>query len=128
MPRKPSSAQLTPLELEIMHVLWETGPATVTTVQAKLAESKKLAYTTVQTMLNVLWKKGKVKRSLADRAYEYRPAVTKEKAVGSALRDIVQRLFGGSSEALVLSLMETKQLTPKALCRLQEMIEEQEHD
>jgi BlaI family penicillinase repressor len=126
MPRK--HAQLTPLELEIMHVLWETGPATVTTVQAKLAESKKLAYTTVQTMLNVLWKKGKVKRSLVDRAYEYRPAVTKEKAVGSALRDIVQRLFGGSSEALVLSLMETKQLTPKALRRLQEMVEEQDDD
>lgn len=128
MSRKPPPTQLTPLELEIMHVLWKTGPATVTTVQERLAGSRRLAYTTVQTMLNVLWKKGKVKRALVDRAYEYRPAVTKEKAVGSALRDVVQRLFDGSSEALVLSLMETKQLTPKALRRLQEMVGEESGD
>ncbi len=59
MARKKTTEQLTPLELEIMKVLWETGPAPVQTVQEKL--ERKLAYTTVQTMLNLLHSKGKVK-------------------------------------------------------------------
>ncbi len=69
MPRKQSD-QLTPLELEIMQVLWETGAANVQTVQQQLA--RELAYTTVQTMLNVLHRKGKVTRKLKEKAYFYR--------------------------------------------------------
>ena len=57
---------LTPLELEIMHVLWATGPANVQSVQHHL--ERELAYTTVQTMLNILHKKAKVKRVLKNRA------------------------------------------------------------
>lgn len=124
MPRKTRAAQLTPLELEIMKVLWETGPAPVQAVQRELPGE--LAYTTVQTMLNVLWRKGKVKRTLVDRAYHYRAAVTRQRAEGGALRDMVDRLFGGSAEALVMALMETKQLTPDALQRLSEMAEERD--
>ena len=61
MPRKKSE-QLTPLELEIMNVLWETGPANVQTVQQLLPNTR--AYTTVQTMLNILHRKGRVTREL----------------------------------------------------------------
>ena len=69
LPRQKTREQaLTPLELEIMNVLWETGPANVQTVQARM-KGRDLAYTTVQTMLNVLHRKGKVKRQLKDRAY-----------------------------------------------------------
>ena len=121
MPRSRHTDQLTPLELEIMKVLWQTGPASVQAVQVRLCDSKPLAYTTVQTMLNVLCRKGKVKRALVDRAFHYRPAVTKQNAVGNALSDIVQRLFGGSAEDLVIALMDSKQLTPDALRKLNEM-------
>jgi predicted transcriptional regulator len=114
--------QLTPLELEIMKVLWDCGPSTVQTVQERLAGD--LAYTTVQTMLNVLVRKGKAKRTLVDRAYRYRAAVSRREALGSAVKDVVQRLFGGSAEALVMSLVESKQLTPETLRRLQKMLEE----
>jgi predicted transcriptional regulator len=127
MPRKTKPLQLTPLELEIMQVLWDSGPAPVQRVQNRLDArlgARKLAYTTVQTMLNVLWRKGKVKRTLVDRAYHYRPAVTREKALGAALHDVVERLFGGSAEALVLSLVETKHLTAEKLERLRKMVEE----
>ncbi|HWW62139.1 MAG TPA: BlaI/MecI/CopY family transcriptional regulator [Thermoanaerobaculia bacterium] len=116
--------QLTPLELAIMNVLWDTGPASVTLVQSRLRSD--LAYTTVQTMLNVLWRKKKVKRVLVERAYHYRPAVTKQRAMGQAVRDLVRRAFGGSAEALVLSLVETRQLTPEALRRLQKLVDEEE--
>lgn len=124
MGRKRANGQFTPLELEIMKVLWETSPATVQQVQEGL--SKSLAYTTVQTMLNVLHRKGKVKRTLKGRAYEYAPVVSRVKATRLALGDMIDRLFGGSAESLVMSLVETRQITPEKLAELNRLLEEQE--
>lgn len=121
---RSKSEHLTPLELEIMNVLWETGPANVQTVQQKLG--RELAYTTVQTMLNILHKKGKAKRTLKDRAYFYKPAVSQKQAATKQVADIVDRLFGGSAESLVMSLLETKYLTPAKLSRLQKLVEKAE--
>ena len=121
MPRKKSE-QLTPLELEIMHVLWETGTANVQTVQHHL--KRQLAYTTVQTMLNILHRKGKVQRTMKDRAYFYKPVVSRSHVTRAHMTDIVDRLFGGSAESLVMSLVETKHLTPKKLAKLQKLLEE----
>lgn len=125
MPRKKSE-HLTPLELEIMKVLWEAGPASVQTVQQRLEGSR--AYTTVQTMLNVLHRKGKVTRVLEEKAYVYRPAVTRSQAIGHALGDLVDRMFGGSAESLVMSLVETKRLTPAKLSKLQKLLEKESPD
>jgi predicted transcriptional regulator len=119
---RPKTEQLTPLELEIMQVLWETGPANVQTVQQALARD--LAYTTVQTMLNILHRKGKVKRTLKERAYFYKPAVSRTQVARQHLGDIVDRLFGGSAESLVMSLLESRHLTPEKLARLNKLVEE----
>jgi BlaI family transcriptional regulator, penicillinase repressor len=116
--------RLTPLELEIMEVLWETGAANVQTVQQLL--KRELAYTTVQTMLNILHRKGKVKRALKDRAYFYKPAVSRRQVVRQAVNDLVEHLFGGSVENLVMSLVETKHLTPEKMDRLNELLKEAE--
>src|SRR5215212_8832137 len=98
------NAQLTPLELAIMNALWDLGPAPVQRVQEVLAaQDRKLAYTTVQTLLNVLLRKKKVKRTMVDRAFWYKPALSRQRAIGTALADIVDRLFDGSAEALVMS-------------------------
>jgi predicted transcriptional regulator len=121
MPRRKSE-QMTPLELEIMQVLWETGAANVQTVQRQL--KRELAYTTVQTMLNILERKGKAKRTLKNRAYFYKPAVSRKHVVGKHVSDVVDRLFGGSAESLVMSLVETKHLTPEKLARLQKLVEQ----
>ena len=75
-------------------------------------------------MLNILHRKGKVKRTLKDRAYFYRPSITREKAISKQVIDVVDRLFGGSAESLVMSLVETKHLTPAKLARLQELVAE----
>ena len=123
MPRKQNSdPALTPLELIIMNVLWETGPGNVQSVQAQL-KGRELAYTTVQTMLNVLHRKGKVKRLLKDRAYIYRPVLSRKKAVTQAVGEMLDRFFGGSADGLVLNLVETRHLTPEKLARIQEIIE-----
>ena len=115
---------LTPLELEIMQVLWEQGGGTVAEVQPKLRGE--LAYTTVQTMLNVLWRKKKVKRIQAGRAFRYEPVVSRERAVGGALRDLVSRMFGGSSEALLMAMVDSRQISAEELEQLVEKLKEQE--
>lgn len=125
MPQKKSQ-RLTPLELEIMKVLWETGPANVQTVQQRL--ERELAYTTVQTMLNVLHRKGKAKRTLKDKAYFYRPAVSRSQVIGHAVGDLIDRMFGGSAESLVMTLVETRHLTPEKLSRLNKLIEKESSD
>jgi predicted transcriptional regulator len=107
---------LTPLELEIMQVLWAAeGPCTVAAVQEELGG--RLAYTTVQTMLNVLLRKKKVRRSALGRAFAYQAAVSRDRAVGAAVKDLVSRMFGGSGEALLMALVDTRQITPEALER-----------
>jgi BlaI family transcriptional regulator, penicillinase repressor len=121
-----SKPPLTPLELEIMNVLWETGPANVQTVQQKLA--RPLAYTTVQTMLNVLHRKGSVSRELEQKAYFYRPALSHRDVVVQTVGDVVQRLFAGSASNLVMSLVETRQLTRDELVRLRELLDEVEDE
>jgi predicted transcriptional regulator len=128
MDRKRAVRRLTPLELEIMKVLWDLGSANVQAVQAKLPGEPKLAYTTVQTMLNVLHRKGKVKRALKGRAYEYTPLVSREKAIRATLRDLIDRLFGGSAEDLVMSLVESRHLTPEKLARLNRLVEQSQRE
>ena len=123
MPRRKSE-QMTPLELEIMQVLWETGPATVQQVQKEL--KRELAYTTVQTMLTVLHRKKRVKRTLKDKAYIYKPAVDRNKFTGHAVREFIDRLFGGSAEGLVMNLLQEKHLTPEKLAELHALVEKEE--
>ena len=128
MPRKKiSDPSLTPLELEIMSVLWTTGPANVQRVQAALT-GRELAYTTVQTMLNVLHRKGRVKRQLKDRAYVYRPVLSRQKAVTQAVGEMLDRFFGGSADSLVLNLVEARRLTPEKLAQIQEIVAHKEKE
>jgi BlaI family transcriptional regulator, penicillinase repressor len=125
VPRRKSE-QMTPLELEIMQVLWNTGPATVQQVQKEL--KRELAYTTVQTMLTVLHRKNKVKRTLKDKAYIYKPAVSQTKFTGQAVREFIDRLFGGSAEGLMMNLLQEKHLTVEKLAELRALIEKEERD
>jgi predicted transcriptional regulator len=124
--RKKRPLSLTPLELQIMQVLWREGAGDVQHVQNNLPSGTNLAYTTVQTMLNVLQRKGKVRRKLKGRAYEYRPVLSEEKAVQHAVRDLVKRLFGGSSEELVMSLVKSRQVDPARIVELTKEIRAQE--
>ena len=125
MPRRKNE-QLTPLELEIMKVLWETGAANVQTVQARL--DRELANTTVQTMINVLHRKDKVTRELREKAYFYLPAVSQSQVMRQTVGDIVDRMFGGSAESLVMNLLETQRLTPETLSRLNALIDKEAED
>ncbi|ACO34052.1 MULTISPECIES: BlaI/MecI/CopY family transcriptional regulator [Acidobacterium] len=120
MPKREAET-LTRLELQIMQVIWKLGSANVTAVQAALEHP--LAYTTVQTMLNILHRKGKLRRKLEGRSYVYRAAVSESKATGHAVRDLIDRVFGGSTEALVMSLIKNRQIDADKLAELTRKLE-----
>jgi len=117
MPR--STRVLTPLERRIMRVLWEGGEGNVQKVLKGLTGEPQLAYTTVQTTLNVLHRKGKVKRKLVGRAYEYSATVSQELADSHALKDVLQKVFRGSVDDLLLTLVRSKKLDAQKLAKLQ---------
>ena len=117
MPKK--TGVLTPLERRIMRVLWDGGAGNVQKVSQGLTGEPRLAYTTVQTTLNVLHRKGKVKRRLLGRAYEYCASVSQEAADSTAIKDLLKKVFQGSVDDLLLCLVRSKQLDARKLARLQ---------
>jgi predicted transcriptional regulator len=124
--REGSAGVLTPLELKIMQVLWDAGPGTVADVQARLGSD--LAYTTVQTMLNVLLRKKKVRRTPVGRAFAYQPAISREGATQTAINDLVARMFGGSGEALLMALIDTRQVTPEQIARASRLLSKDDEE
>jgi BlaI family transcriptional regulator, penicillinase repressor len=124
MPNK--TRVLTPLERRIMRVLWSGSAGTVQKVLQGLRGEPQLAYTTVQTTLNVLHRKGKVKRKLVGRAFEYSATVSREVADSHAIKDVLQKVFRGSVDNLLLTLVRSKQLDAQKLARLQEKLQASE--
>jgi predicted transcriptional regulator len=122
MPKKEGA--LTRLELEIMQVIWKRGASNVAEVQDGMG--RELAYTTVQTVLNTLHRKGKLRRKLDGRAYIYSATVTEAKALRHAVRDLVDRMFGGSSEELVLSLIKNRDIDPERIAEISRQLEKNE--
>ena len=124
MPKK--ARVLTPLERRLMRVLWDDGAGHVQKVLQGLTGEHPLAYTTVQTTLNVLHRKGKVKRKLVGRAYEYSAIVSQDAADSHAIKDVLQKVFRGSVDDLLLSLVRSKQLDAKKLAELQAKLQASE--
>jgi predicted transcriptional regulator len=112
--------RFTDRELDIMEVLWRLGGSTVAEVQDALADD--LAYNTVLTMLGVLEEKKHVTRAKEGRAHRYSPAVPKHQASGSALRRVTDRLFEGSSEAVLLHLVDQGSLSGEELRRMRDLL------
>jgi BlaI family penicillinase repressor len=108
--RQPSST-LTTQELEIMKIVWEHDRATVRDVYEALLERRKVAYTTVMTMMKILEQKKYLKKSQVDRAYVYRPAQPQRQVIGAMVREFVNRVFNGSAEPLMVHLVEEHDLS-----------------
>ncbi len=98
-----------------MKVVWELGDATVRDVYEQLRARRRIAYTTVMTMMRILERKGHLKVSRADRAYVYRPAKPRQRVLGEMVREFVDRVFGGAAEPLVQHLVRDRRLTEEDL-------------
>ena len=127
MARKPKQP-LTKQELQIMKVIWELERATVQNVQKGLARKQKLAYTTVMTMMKILEDKGFLTHEAEGRAYVYRPTVPREHVERTMVGDLVDRLFDGAADRLVLNLIEDGDITTDELRRLRQLIEQKERE
>jgi predicted transcriptional regulator len=112
---RPPSRTLTEQELEIMKIVWERQRATVRDVYETLLERRKVAYTTVMTMMKILETKKHLKRRQVDRAYVYSPTRPKSQVIGGMVREFVNRVFNGSAEPLLVHLVEQHDLTPEDL-------------
>jgi len=123
---KTASLTLTPQELEIMKIVWRGGEATGRDVYEALLERRKIAYTTVMTMLKVLETKGHVVKRRENGIYVYRPTRSKRAVVRSMVREFIDRLFDGSAEPLLVHLIEDRRLTDAQLDRLVRKIRESE--
>src|SRR5262245_27035080 len=119
--RAPSST-LTEQELEIMKIVWELGSATVREVYEVLLGRRKIAYTTVMTMMKILEQKKHLKKSDGERAYVYRPARPKNQVIKGMVREFVDRVFNGSAEPLLVHLVEDQRLSEKDLQEMARLI------
>jgi predicted transcriptional regulator len=121
---KRRSATLTPSELEIMKVVWQRGQVTVRDVYETLLARRRVAYTTVLTMMKVLEDKGHLKKRQDERAYVYRPARPEAAVVGSMVREFVERVFGGSAQPLLMHLVKDRRLTAEEIDEVARLIKE----
>jgi BlaI family transcriptional regulator, penicillinase repressor len=111
---RPPAKELTERELELMHVFWNRGEATVAQVRDILAESGlDRAYTTVATLVRILADKNFLVQTNQERPFSYRPARSYEDVSRKLLGELLDRVFRGSREQLLVQLMEQKALTAK---------------
>jgi BlaI family penicillinase repressor len=123
---RPKSRTLTELELEIMKIVWQVKSATVRDVYETLLERRKIAYTTVMTMMRILEQKQYLKRRLEERAYVYQATRSSNKVIKGMVREFVNRVFNGSAQPLLAHLVEDRRLSAKDLKEITRMIREKE--
>jgi BlaI family penicillinase repressor len=106
---------LTGQELEIMKEVWKLKTATVRQVYEALLERRKIAYTTVMTMMNILEQKGFLKKRAGERAFVYAPSRPQRQVIRGMVREFLDRVFNGAAEPLLVHLVEDEQLTAQDL-------------
>ena len=125
MPRRQSPVP-NPVEMEILNVLWEKGWATVREIREILTKDRKLAYTSVLSMLQFMEKKGLVTHKQDGRAYRYRSGHSRRQTLRRLVSDIVNRAFSSSPQMLIQHIIEEEDIPAEELKRLKKLIEEKE--
>jgi predicted transcriptional regulator len=122
---RPAAKELTQRELEVMHVFWTIGRSTVAAVREQLAAAgRDLAYTTVATLVRILTEKGFLRQTNAERPFQYRPLRSFEEVSRSILGDLVERVFHGSREQLLVRLLAERRLSAKERAVLEAILRE----
>lgn len=122
---RPPAKELTERELEVMQVFWRRGELTVADVQQDLSDAGlDRAYTTVATLVRILHDKGFIEQTNQERPFRFRPKRSYEDVSGRLLSDLVDRVFQGSREQLLVRLMGQKKLTAKERNLLEEILKE----
>jgi BlaI family penicillinase repressor len=120
---RPPAKELTQRELEVMHVFWNGGPLTAAEVRGRLAAAgRELAYTTVATLIRILSEKGFLEQTNTERPFLYRPLRSYEEVSRSLVGDLVEKVFHGSREQLLVRLLEQRRLTARERAVLESIL------
>ena len=124
MPPKTAQPLLTPHELEIMQIVWDRPEVTVRDVYEEIRQRRKVAYTTVMTLMQILEKKGHLKKSAAERQHVYRAARSQRHTVSALLKDFMDRVFHGSAKPLLVHLVSEGRLSKSEIAELRQLLKE----
>ena len=119
---RPSSKHPTELELQMLKIIWRDGASTVRQVQDALASTRKLAVTSVLTIMNIMVDKGYLSRKKEGPAYVYRPRISEKTTSRKMLKDLVNRVFNGSTEAVMVNLLESADLKQAEIRKLRRLL------
>jgi predicted transcriptional regulator len=124
---RPRAKELTERELEIMQVFWDHGEQSAQELRDRLDESgRDLAYTTVATLVRILHDKGFIEQTVEERPFRFQPVRSFEEVSGNLVNDLLSRVFGGSREKLLVSLVGQKKLSKQERDALRQLLEEQD--
>lgn len=118
--KKPSAP--TNAELDILHVLWDHGTATVRQVHEHLSQTKTAQYTTTLKQMQVMTEKGLVKRDDSERSHVYRSAITREQVQRQTAHHVLHRVFQGSARTLLMEALGVQPASKKELADLKQLI------
>jgi BlaI family transcriptional regulator, penicillinase repressor len=114
----------TPAELEILNVLWKSGPSTVREVHASLGAARATGYTTVLKLLQIMTEKGLVDRDERQRAHVYAARQAESQTQRQLVRDLLERAFGGSAMKLVMHALAANKASPDEIARIRRLLDE----
>jgi predicted transcriptional regulator len=113
-------------ELAILSVLWQKGPSSVREVHEALHQDVETGYTTTLKLMQIMVEKGLLEREDDGRRHIYRPTLSEERTQKDLVQDLLDRVFAGSAEKLVMRALSAKKVSPKELKRIREMLDEME--
>ncbi len=121
---KPTVARPTDAELAILRVLWERGPSTVREVHEALPPGRRVGYTTILKLLQIMTDKRLVCRDETARAHVYEAGAPRAETEGQLVGDLLERAFGGSAERLVMRALSSKKASSAELARIRQLLDE----
>ena len=125
---RPASKHPTELELEILKVLWERSPLSGREVKVALGPARKPAYTSVMTILSIMVDKGYCAREKSGAVFLYHPKVTREATRRRMLRDMADRVFDGSTAAILVNLIDSPDVKEDELRELRKILDKKSEE
>jgi len=118
----PKPSRPTDVELSILRVLWNLGPATVRQVHQVLNQEREISYTGVLRMLQVMFEKGLVARNESERSHVYQPTRGQDAMQTGLVADLVQRAFAGSAKDLVVAALKSGSVSPQERAEIRALL------
>ena len=118
----------TKLELSILNVLWQKGPATVREIHAIVNQAKPTAVNTILRMMQIMTEKNLVTRDDTVRPQIYRARYSQQQTQTHLVKDLIQRAFDGSVKEMVMRALSTRRPSPKTIKAMEKLLEEFEGD